>query len=136
VDDRNTESNESNNEKTFDFTVNPEPRPDLVIQRMTISPENPTTADEITLTVVVKNVGNEGSGSCQLEIKAGGEGRSPRYLVPVLAPNRTHTARRTLTLPVAQTYRSTATIDVDSRNTESDERNNQEILDFTVRSGG
>ncbi len=132
VDDRNRESSEANNEKTYDFTVHPEPRPDLVIQRMIVSPENPATTDAITLTVVVKNIGDMGSRSCQLKIKAGGEGWSPNYPVPVLPAGGTHIARRTLTLPVASTYRSTATVDVDDRNQESDERNNQGVLDFVV----
>jgi hypothetical protein len=110
--------------------------PDLIIQSISTTPLHPTTRDEIRLSVVVKNSGSAASRMCQLEIKIGGEARGHRFKVPVLAPRSTHTARRTITLPVAQRYRSTAKIDVDSRNTESDERNNQEILDFTVRSGG
>jgi hypothetical protein len=47
--------------------------PDLILESLTHNPANPTTADEITFTAVVKNIGNSSAGSSTLMFKIGGK---------------------------------------------------------------
>ncbi|MBI4188195.1 MAG: hypothetical protein HY529_03200 [Chloroflexi bacterium] len=53
--DRVLESNESNNEKTVNFSG--APAPDLIIQSITWSPPIPAVGEKMTLTVIIKNQG-------------------------------------------------------------------------------
>jgi len=98
--------------------------PDLVIGNLTHSPASPTTDDMVTFTAVV---GNEGSGSAAastMVIKIGTETTGESFSVPALAPNGTFAVQRQQTLPVAQSYPVTATVDSQNRIAESNEQNN------------
>jgi len=64
-----TEAYEDNNAKTVSLTVR-ESGPDLVVQSLTYAPENPTTADYITFTMVVQNAGNATAGESVLRLDA------------------------------------------------------------------
>jgi len=108
-------------------------RPDLKIDSLTHSPENPTTKDTITFTARVKNVGFKEAGPSTLGLKVGGETFPATYPIPALEPQDTHTVQRQLTLSVAQRYRNTATADFKNEVRESDETNNQKTEDYTVR---
>ncbi len=55
-----TESDETNNEKTVTFSPVP---PDLIIETISWSPENPSKGDMVTFTVIVKNQGSGRAGS-------------------------------------------------------------------------
>ncbi|MFA5308299.1 MAG: CARDB domain-containing protein [Dehalococcoidales bacterium] len=57
------ESDETNNEQTFPFTTLP---PDLVVQSVTWTPENPSRNDQVTFIVAVKNQGGGKADSCYL----------------------------------------------------------------------
>ncbi len=57
------ESNETNNEYTCTFSTLP---PDLIVENITWSPENPSKYDDITFTITIKNQGIGRSGACQL----------------------------------------------------------------------
>ncbi|GAJ01864.1 unnamed protein product, partial [marine sediment metagenome] len=84
------------------------PLPDLIVESLTHSPVNPTTADTITFTAVVKNVGSAAAGASTLEFRVGGEFPYPTYPVPALAPGASHTVQRQEVLS-AQSYLNTAT---------------------------
>jgi subtilase family serine protease len=60
------EANETNNIKTGKFSISKAPAPDLVIQDIIYSPDNPAAGDNITLTATVKNQGNEPSSPSKL----------------------------------------------------------------------
>ena len=122
---------EANNKKYIDFTVK-KSCADLVVQRIHRTPVNPTTAEEITFTATVKNIGNATSRLCKLALKVGGESVPPQYSVPAMAAGATYPIQRKITLPHALRYLARATIDVDEVNSECDEDNNQKELIFTV----
>ena len=69
------ESDESNNEKSFTFSVL---APDLVIESITWSPENPSTGDTVDFTVTVKNQGNLKAGYSQVDFSIDGFSRGYR----------------------------------------------------------
>ena len=78
-------SDETNNQKTDDYrAVRPVPPklPDLIIESLTHSPETPTTADTITFTAAVKNIGGGKAGHSTLALKVGGETVPKTYPVP------------------------------------------------------
>ena len=129
------ESNETNNKETDGYrVVTPaSPKlPDLIIERLRHSPANPTTADTITFTAVVKNIGSGTAGRSTLALKVGGETFPKTYSVPALRLGETHTVQRQETLSVAQRYRNTATADFKNEVIESNETNNQKIDEYSV----
>ncbi|HEY2996014.1 MAG TPA: carboxypeptidase regulatory-like domain-containing protein [Methylomirabilota bacterium] len=108
--------------------------PDLVIDSLTHSPTNPTTADLITFTAVVKNVGTATAGASTLEFRIGGETPGTpqvRFAVPSLAPGQSYQVQRQMSL-IAQNYQNTAIADVDNVVAESNEGNNQAVDFYTV----
>ena len=107
-------------------------KPDLRIESLTHSPEIPTTADTITFTAVVKNIGPETAGQSTLALKVGGETIPETYPVPSLNPGEKHTVQRQENLSVAQRYRNTATADFNDDVNESNETNNQKIDEYRV----
>ena len=109
--------------------------PDLIVDSLTHSPSAPTTADLITFTAVVKNVGAGAAGASTLEFRVGGEtpaAPQTQFAVPALAPGASYTVQRQLTLSVAQNYRNTATADINNAIQELDETNNVRTDDYTV----
>ena len=133
------ESNEGNNVRTKDFSVQPalapQPapgQPDLSIRLINFSPGAPRAGDEITFWVFVRNEGDAQAGASTLRFQVGGESSPPEIPVPALDPGEEYRYERKLTLGVAQNYRSTATADALNEVAESDEGNNILIRDFTV----
>jgi uncharacterized repeat protein (TIGR01451 family) len=122
--DRNT----ANNSATHSVVVG---AADLIVESLTHSPANPTTADVITFTAVVKNIGTAAAAPSTLLFKIGGES-GVRFTVPALGPGVTYLVQRVLTLSVAQGYRNTAIADVDNQVAEADETNNDRIDDYIV----
>ena len=111
--------------------------PDLVVPSLTHSPPDPSTADLITFTAVVKNVGTATAGASHLGVTIGGETPGlPGTVIPVpaLVPGATYSAARSLPLSVAQSYRNTAVADVNGEVTESNESNNTTTEDYSVAS--
>jgi hypothetical protein len=109
--------------------------PDLIVESMTHNPASPTTADLITFTAVVKNVGTGSAGASTLMFKIGEEtpgAQGTLFSVPALAPGTSHTVTRQLTLNVAQNYMNTATADHTSVVAESNEDNNTTTDSYTV----
>ncbi len=132
TDNAENETNENNNEKYIDFSVAAADKPDLIVESITMNPPNPQVNQNITFTVVVKNIGEGYANACKLEIKVGGETLGIKYNVPGLAKNATHTSTRSISLGVAQNYRTTAIIDTDNAVNETNENNNEKYIDFSV----
>ncbi|OGO19915.1 MAG: hypothetical protein A2144_12770 [Chloroflexi bacterium RBG_16_50_9] len=66
------ESDEANNVRTFAFPVL---SPDLIIENISWSPEEPSVRDLVTFTVTIKNQGNIKSGSCNINYFVDGSSR-------------------------------------------------------------
>ena len=77
-------------------------QPDLIIESLTHSPINPTSVDSLTITAVVKNIGNGPSGPSTISLLVSGEApgdEGTEFPVPPLAAGATYTVQR-LTPPV------------------------------------
>jgi subtilase family serine protease len=105
---------------------------DLMIANMHISPASPTTGDEITFRVFVRNAGNAQSAASILRLRVGGESNPAEAPVPALAPGQEHQYERRVTLDVAQSYLATATADARGQVSESNEGNNVDSRSFVV----
>ena len=121
-----------------EYEVNPFAAPaDLVVQSLTHAPESPTSADTITFTAVVKNIGIASAPASTLMFKIGGETpglAQTLFAVPALAPGETFQVQRQKTLP-AKNYRNTATADYYGVVPEASETNNTTIDNYTVSPG-
>jgi len=98
---------------------------------------NPTTADTITFTVAVKNIGSGNAGRSTLALKAGVETIPKIYSIPALKPGERYRVQRKeilrVNLRVGRRYGYTATADFENQVDESDETNNQKTDDYIVR---
>ncbi len=108
---------------------------DLRVKRLSHSPSNPTTADSMTFTAVVENVGSRSAGPSMLSFKVGGESNPPVYPVPALPAGASHRIQRQLQLDVAQNYRNTVIVDINNDVNESNEGNNVATDSYTVSHG-
>jgi len=107
------ESNEANNTTEDRYTVTSAGQPDLIVESLTHSPANPTTADLITFIAVVKNVGTGSAGGSTLLFTIGGEtpgAPETLFSVGALSAGGTATFERKTTL-TAGNYQNTATAD-------------------------
>jgi CARDB protein len=111
-------------------------QPDLIVESLTHTPANPTTADVITFTAVVKNVGNARADASQMRFVLGGDPnryvQAPTFGVPELAPGQAYTVERQLQVSAPGTYSIDATADVRNAVAESNEKNNMQTGDYTV----
>jgi len=130
LDEEVLESIEDNNTATDEFDVVEPPKPDLVVNSLNHTPSDPTTVDTITITAVVKNIGEASASTSTLEIDV--EGDAATYKIPPLAPDETFEMERQLNLPVPNTYQVTATADLDDDIDESNENNNITTDSITV----
>ena len=106
-------------------------QPNLVISSFTHSPSSPTSADLITFTAVVQNVGSAAAGASHASIDVGGEEVGMVFDVPSLEPNATFVLTRQLALG-ARAYINNASADVNDEVAESDEEDNGAQDQFTV----
>ena len=122
-----------------EYDVNPFPPPaDLIVQSLTHSPASPTTADLITFTAVVQNIGAATAPASTLMFGIGGETPGfPATLVaiPALAPGQTFQVQRQMTL-IAQNYLNTAIADYTNAVAETNESNNTTTDSYTVTPPG
>jgi subtilase family serine protease len=114
-----TETNEDNNDKTFAFSVL---APDLVVEEISWTPENPSIGQKVTFTVTVKNQGNKKSGASSVNLYLEGSLLSSRS-VPWLDVGDNATATYTLTA-VPGSHAIEAAADSLHQVNESDETNN------------
>jgi hypothetical protein len=108
---------------------------DLVVHALTHSPAAPTTADNITFTAMVKNIGGATARASTLLFDIGGETPGlPQtlYAVPSLNPGEIFIVERQMVLGTARNYRNTATADYRGAVGESNELNNTTLDDYTV----
>ena len=133
------ESNEGNNVRSKDFSVQPAAapppapgQPDLLIRLINISPAAPKAGDEITFWVFVRNEGDAQAAASTLRFQVGGETFPPEVPVPALDTGEEYRHERKVTLGVAQNYQATATADALDEVAESDEGNNVSTRSFTV----
>jgi subtilase family serine protease len=120
-----------------EYEVNPFAPSDLVVSSLTHSPASPTTADTITFTAVVKNIGTATAPASTLMFKIGGEtpgAPETLFAVPALAPGETFQVQRQATL-IAQNYINTATADYTGSVPETNETNNTTTDSYTVSPG-
>lgn len=122
----------------IEFCAVPSGCPDLIVESLTHSPQNPTTTDMITFTAVVKNIGAAIAGKSTLNFRVGGETFGENFPIPFLLPGGFVTVERQLVLNVAQNYQNTVTADVDDEVAECfgiqcfEEGNNVTIDLYTV----
>ncbi len=116
---------------TGDFNVI---APDLIVASLTHDPANPTTADTITFTATVENVGTDHAPASTLMFKIGGETTGdPQTLfaVPALGPGDSFSVQRQAQL-TALGYTNTATADFNDVIFEIDETNNTTTDNYVV----
>src|SRR2546422_3254468 len=100
--------------------------PDLIIAGMSHSPTNPTTADPITVTAVVQNIGAAPAGPSTVAF-AVGIPTPPTASVPALGVGASFAASVTVAARPAGIYQDTATADFGDAIAESNESNNTSI---------
>jgi len=118
------EQDEENNTAEDTIEVTAAPRPDLIVSSLTHDPANPTTWDIVTITAIVKNVGNLAATTSTLELKVDDEASPTLFEIPALDPNETFQVQRQETFADPETYEVTATADLYDDVDESDEANN------------
>lgn len=121
------EGDELNNERILNL-----PAPDLVIDEITWSPENPSTDDIITFTIALKN---QGSGSATSSRVSFYIDDSSQGYGDILEIDAGATATATFTWKAqAGAHIITTIADEENYITESDESNNEEAVAFSVDS--
>jgi subtilase family serine protease len=117
------ESDETNNEQSSSFSTLP---PDLIIQAVTWTPENPARNDLVTFKVTVKNQGSGRADSCQL-----GYYIDNIYIaaVPVSTLEAGVSSNVTFTwTALPDTHNLKTVVDYYDKVVESDETNNENIV--------
>lgn len=129
VPDYNKESDETNNEQSSSFSTLP---PDLIIQAVTWTPENPARNDPVTFIVTVKNQGSGRADSCEL-----GYFIDDIYIaaVPVGTLGAGVSSNVTFTwTALPETHNLKTVVDYYSKVVESDETNNENIIFISTTS--
>lgn len=122
-----TESDETNNEKTFVFTPL---SPDLVLESVKWAMENALLDNEVTFTAAVKNQGNYAAGASQLSCYVDDVLLETRD-VKSLGPGETATLTFVTTVE-AGLHKLKMVADSAKQVIESDETNNERELPFTT----
>ncbi len=121
--DKVTESDETNNEKTVTFPI-----PDLIIETITWLPASPSQSDDVTFTVTIKNQGSDRAGSSRIYFYIDGSSRGYQD-VPEIDAGATVTKALTWTAQ-AGSHAIKAVADSNNEVTESDETNNEKTVTF------
>ena len=119
------ESDEANNEKETTFPI-----PDLIIETITWSPQNPLTGDEVTFTVTVKNQGSDRSGSSRIDLYVDDSAIGYQE-VEELAASTTTTKIFAWTAQ-ADLHDIKAVVDANNEVDEGDETNNEKYAAFSI----
>lgn len=112
------------------FVITTGTLPDLVVDSLTANPAGPTTADTITVTAVVRNIGAAAAGASTLRLRVGAADTD--HGIPALASGATATVTRTVGPLAAATYALLGWADDDKALEESDETNNFWTGSFAV----
>jgi len=123
------EADENNNNKTFTFSTL---APDLIIQSITWTPEDPSKGDSITFSVAIKNQGISKSQSTRVHLSIDGNSRGYRDVYSI---NAGASVTRTYTwIAVAGQHPVKATVDEANHVDESNEANNEQTVTFSTLS--
>lgn len=120
-----TESNETNNVKTYAFSIL---APDLIIETITWSPADPSKDDTVTFSVKVKNQGTDSASSSRVYFYIDGASRGYQE-VPRLDAGAAVTKPFTW-LAQAGSHEIKAIVDKDDWLTESNDDNNEKTITF------
>ena len=122
-----TETDETNNQKTIIFAI---PPPDLVIEEMTVSPEEPMAGDNITVLVTIKNLGDGLAAPTLVRLYNNG---SPIAIkdVPEIDPDAVSTETFTVTAWEGD-FALEAVTDSGQSIAESNEANNKKLVALNV----
>ncbi len=122
-----TETDENNNQKTIIFAI---PPPDLVIDEMTVSPEEPMAGDNITVMVTIKNQGDGPAAPTLANLYNNGSPITTKN-VPEIDPGAVSTETFTVT---AWEGDNAIEVVVDSEQSiaESNEANNKKLVILSV----
>jgi subtilase family serine protease len=121
------ESDEANNAKTFAFSVL---APDLIIQDITWSPQNPSIRDKVTFTVTIKNQGNSRARCSNVDFHIDDSSRGYSD-VPRLDAGATATKTFTWTAQ-AGSHTIKAIADILNKVSELDETNNDKTATYST----
>ncbi len=121
------ETDETNNQKTIIFSI---PPPDLVIEEMTVSPEEPMEGDNITVLVTIKNIGGGLAAPTLVRLYNNG---SPIAIknVPEIDPDAVSTETFTVTAWEGD-FALEAVADSGQSIAESNETNNKKLVALNV----
>ena len=135
------ESNEGNNEKTAPITVQPVPKPDLIVESVWTEPASPIEGQNYKIKATVRNQGNADANPTGLDqwinahfyigsTDAGGE----QEWCTSIAVGGTYTfSSASRTAPVHGNYTIKAVADSQADVAESDESNNEKTANITVQ---
>ncbi len=122
-----TESNEANNEKTYAISIL---APDLIVESITWSPENPSIGDKVTFSVTVKNRGNYRAGGSNVDFYIDGYSRGYRFVMstePGATVNQTF-----IWTALPGSHSVSAFADILRQAKESDETNNEKTVTYAT----
>ena len=120
-----TESDETNNEKTYAFSTL---APDLIIETITWSPEEPSESDTVSFSVTIKNQGSDRAGSSHVDFYIDGSTRGSQEVQRIDAGAK---VTKTFTwVARAGSHVIEAIADPINKVTESDETNNKKTIIF------
>lgn len=128
------ESQEANNTLTDTIEVSPLYIADLIVETLSHSPMNPFTEDIVTLTAVVKNLGNLPATTSILALIIDSE--ITTFTLPVIEPDGIFEIQMDKNFPMAGTYLVTAVADSGGDVPELYEDNNTKEDSITVRWSG
>ena len=123
-----TESNETNNEKTLDFSVLIPPAPDLVIQGIDWSPVSPSIGDTVCFTMTIKNQGNDGASGSYISYYIDGDYRGYHEVQEIAAGDIVTKAFTWDYLAGSHIFK--VVVDMESEVPESNESNNERMVTF------
>ncbi len=121
------ESDEANNEKIFAFSVL---APDLIIEAITWSPENPSIGDRVDFTVAVKNQGTMKALTSHVDLYIDGFSRDYKHILKIEAGAVVPVTFTWKALAGSHTLKAVA--DVLGQVTESDETNNEKTVTYAT----
>lgn len=128
------ESNETNNIKTFAFTVLAPGKPDLIVESITAIPAAPHVGDHVNITVKYANIGTATAVKFHTITTIGGE--SPDSTPPAtwhnIRPGHRFSEHRTYTFDHAAGFNIKSRIDTGYEVVESNETNNERELLLVV----
>jgi len=136
IEDVVEESDETNNTGTDSIEVTLPEVPDLAVISLTHDPADPIITDTITITAVVKNIGNAEATTSTLSIEVEGEATPALFEIPILPIGAEFEVERDVIIGTPGTYQVTAIADAPEEIIELDEENNVLTDEIHVRGIG